>query len=273
MNKIAFFLLAVISIQAKIYDCFPFFNELELLDIRLNELYNYVDKFVLVEWTETHRGNPKPLYYEENKERYHKFSDKIIHIVLTEHIEAENPWTRENFQRQQIMRGLSECQPDDIVMISDLDEIVRATSLSSIVRLLQVEKKEAIGCAQTMYRFFLNVRDPAIWYGTVVTTYGYIMNGHSNLTQVRLAHQWTKSYPIVPNSGWHFTWMGGLDRVIQKMESFAHRECDLPENKSAKFFKDQLKEYNSEVVRIDNSYPQYVIKNIQYFLQIGWISK
>ena len=67
----------------QVYDCFPFFNELELLEVRLGELYDHVDKFVIVECTETYRGKPKPLYYAENKNRFEKFSDKIIHIVKT----------------------------------------------------------------------------------------------------------------------------------------------------------------------------------------------
>ena len=68
-----------------IYDCFMFFNELDILDIRLNMLNPFVDKFVIVESTITHSGKPKRLFYNENKERYKKFNDKIIYIVKNEY--------------------------------------------------------------------------------------------------------------------------------------------------------------------------------------------
>lgn len=67
-----------------IYDCFSFFNELDLLEIRLNTLDKVVDKFILFESTLTHTGNPKPLYYAENKDRFAKFSDRIVHIVVND---------------------------------------------------------------------------------------------------------------------------------------------------------------------------------------------
>src|SRR5262249_51252156 len=142
-----------LSLDAKIYDCFLFFNELELLEGRLNELYDHVDKFVLVESTETFRGNSKLLYYEDTRERFRKFADKIIHIQVKERIDTQNPWEREFYQRGQIMRGLSECLADDIVLISDADEFVSHSSLAAIKAALQVEKKEVVGCSQTLYRF------------------------------------------------------------------------------------------------------------------------
>ena len=69
-------------ITSKVYDCFTFFNEFELLEIRLNELDSVVDKFVLVEASKTHQGKEKPLFYNENKDRFKKFQDKIIHVIV-----------------------------------------------------------------------------------------------------------------------------------------------------------------------------------------------
>src|SRR5689334_5945992 len=111
-----------------IYDCFIFFNELELLDIRLNILNEVVDKFVLVEATQTHQYKPKPLYYSDNKERFKAFHDKIIHLIVDELPPnptngPRNSWDMERFQRNCIARGLNDCKPDDVIIISDLDEI------------------------------------------------------------------------------------------------------------------------------------------------------
>jgi beta-1,4-mannosyl-glycoprotein beta-1,4-N-acetylglucosaminyltransferase len=121
-----------------IYDCFTFFNELELLEIRLNTLYDYVDKFVIVEATKSHTNQPKELFFENNKEKFKQFSDKIIHIIVDEfppiiqewfaqdiyeNNEKKGNWGLENFQRNQIMKGLIDANDEDVIIITDLDEI------------------------------------------------------------------------------------------------------------------------------------------------------
>ena len=83
--------------------------------MRLNEMYDHVDKFVIVEATETFRGKPKPLFFAENRHLFEKFADKIIHIVVTERITTDNPWKRERFQRKQIMQGLKKCHKNDLL--------------------------------------------------------------------------------------------------------------------------------------------------------------
>jgi hypothetical protein len=107
-----------------IYDCFPFFNELELLEVRLHELDGLVDKFVLVEATKTFPGHPKPLHFADNRERFSAFADKIIHVVVEDMPGGDGPrdhWVRDRFQRNAIGRGLLNCQPDDVIMVSDMD--------------------------------------------------------------------------------------------------------------------------------------------------------
>lgn len=106
-----------------LYDCFTFFNELDLLEIRLNILNDSVDKFVIVEATRTQNNKEKCLYFEENKARFAKFEDKIIHVVVKEFPQKLEQWTIENYQRNEIMRGLVNCKDDDVIIISDLDEI------------------------------------------------------------------------------------------------------------------------------------------------------
>lgn len=95
-----------------VYDCFPFFNELDLLELRLRELSPVVDKFVLVEATRTFQKKEKPLVFEENKNRFSSFLDKIEHIVVGKFpgffykFRVPNAWDYENFQRDQISIGL-----------------------------------------------------------------------------------------------------------------------------------------------------------------------
>ena len=107
-----------------IIDCFPFFNELDILEIRLNILNDFVDKFILVEASNTQSKLDKPFYFEENKKRFDKFLDKIIHIKVTDYPD-QNGWEMENYQRNCILKGLNniELSTDDIIGISDVDEI------------------------------------------------------------------------------------------------------------------------------------------------------
>ena len=93
----------------KIIDCFTFYNELDMLELRLNELNEVVDYFVLVECVKTHANNDKELYFENNKDRFSKFLDKIIHIIVKDNIpQTSNAWDIENYQRRGIDQGIKQ---------------------------------------------------------------------------------------------------------------------------------------------------------------------
>src|SRR5438045_984110 len=103
-----------------IYDCFTFYNELELLEIRLNVLNDVVDKFVLIESIVTHTNKKKPLYYQKNKPRYKKFQNKIIHIVVEDAPNVSHTWIIEHFLMAATKRGLKNAKPNDTILISNL---------------------------------------------------------------------------------------------------------------------------------------------------------
>ena len=136
-----------------VYDTFTFFNELDLLEIRLNELNDVVDKFVLTEATLTFQGKPKPLYFNENKQRFKSFEGKIIHVVVDQYPEnpADNSWIYEHHQRDMIAKGLRNCLPEDTIIVSDIDEIpdpekVKSTLTSDAIKIFK----------QRMFYYFLN---------------------------------------------------------------------------------------------------------------------
>lgn len=246
------------SAQAKIYDCFLFFNELDTLEIRLNELHDSVDYFVLVESVETFRGNFKPLYYEENKERFQKFHEKIIHIVVTERIVTKIPMVVEEYQRNQIMRGLNNCESDDIIFVSDVDEIIRASMIPEIKQWLLVDKKKCLQCEQTLYRFYLNSIDhSSSWTGSCATTYTHL----SQDTPHNFREQRRYKYPILQNGGWHFTSMGGPNSVGMKLESFSHIAQDFPENKTIEGIYRHMRN-KCTIKPIDSSYPKFILENL-----------
>jgi len=249
-----------------IYDCFTFFNEEDLLEIRLNHLYDHVDFFVLSEATVTHSGKPKPLFFEENQSRYERFLDKIIHIVVKDMPvdvakERNNRWILENFQRNTLKDGLRYIQDNDMVMISDLDEIPR----------IEVLGQHGI-FIQTPYMYYLNVRAGGDWPGTMSMPYKEFRDNWKSLGQ-SLRDQRNVYSLRIPNAGWHFGWLGGYEMVKAKVEAFAHSEFDNETYHSEleedvrlvrPFFCGSGKS-SMPVVEIDETYPKYIIDNLSKY--------
>jgi beta-1,4-mannosyl-glycoprotein beta-1,4-N-acetylglucosaminyltransferase len=242
----------------KIYDCFLFFNEVEVLEIRLHELENYVDYFVIVESEETFRGNPKPLYYEKNKDRFKKFWPKIIHIIVEGHFETDNPWEREFFQRNQILRGVANCENRDLILISDLDEIPRGKIIPEMTKpflsLCPPFFQELLVTAELKNQVFhlnrLNSQYP-VWQGPVMMTCGC-----ARLKSPQWAREHRTSGIIFKEAGWHFTWLGGVERIIIKNQSFSHIESDNAENNDPCYIRRMIE--NRPVEKINDSFPLYV---------------
>lgn len=109
----------------KVYDCFTFYNEFELLELRLKALWDVVDFFVLVEADKTHADKPNPFYFWERKDEFKNFWPKIRHLPaeMTVDFKGAGDWSIENAQRDAIAYGIFDAAPDDLIMISDVDEI------------------------------------------------------------------------------------------------------------------------------------------------------
>jgi beta-1,4-mannosyl-glycoprotein beta-1,4-N-acetylglucosaminyltransferase len=249
----------------KVYDCFTFFNELDILEIRLNELYDVVDYFVIVENSLTFSGNPKPLYFEENKQRFSKFSNKIIHIVGQKVEIAKDAWVREIAQRNDIMLGLKNAKDDDIVIISDVDEIVKKEKIREI-RDFFINNENSLRLAMKMYRYFLNRRDMEvnIWPLAYAITYKTLKTFSPQYFRTQYQHINTLS-----DAGWHFTSLGWTKENTYKLNSWSHQERNLPKNKDP--YKLLKKARKGKLVKINDSYPRYVVENIDYFKKINFI--
>lgn len=261
--------------KSKIYDCFLFFNELELLDVRLHEMYDHVDKFVIVEATETFRGKPKALFFAENRHLFEKFADKIIHVVVDEKFDRDDPWRRERFQRQQVMRGLKQCRDSDIILLSDLDEIVRGEKIKEMAHLITSKKVEAVICHQRMYQGYLN-RYEDVWNGTVCMSYKKFKNipiklarRLRNITHRTLRRAKISKVHCMEDAGWHFTSMGGAARYVTKLESFSHAEMDRPGFDKIQHLSDKISPL--PIVEIDSSFPLYIQEKREHFEKIGFI--
>lgn len=240
-----------------VYDCFLFLNELTILDIRLHEMDPVVDKFVIVESTETFRGNPKPLCFLQNKEKFSQFLDKIIYVVVEEHFETSNPWDREIFQRNQILRGLTECQDEDVVIISDVDEIIRAEGVLTLASTLTSDLHTYVGVSQRYHSNFLNSLAMTYdWRGSVATSYLNIKQGSPH--GVRGMKDSVPSIAL----GWHFTWQGGVEQDLYKLGAYSHAESDTPEERALK----RLPKEGVLLMDIDETFPQYVRDHENYFI-------
>lgn len=208
-----------------IVDCFTFWKELDILEIRLNELYNAVDKFILVEASRTQSMLPKPYFFEENKEKYAKFLDKIVHIKVDEEINiSSNPWLFDIYQRQCIRKGLDlipNLNDEDVILVSDVDEIPKASALKELL-----PKLDEILCFGMTYNvYYLNlVMRGHVWTGTVATKWKYAKNIDMH-TLIKMRDRMPKNL-IIPNTGWHLGYQGGEQIVFDKYFS-----CTEPFNK------------------------------------------
>jgi beta-1,4-mannosyl-glycoprotein beta-1,4-N-acetylglucosaminyltransferase len=234
----------------KIYDCFQFFNELDLLEIRLELLYDHVDYFVISESNKTHSNNDKPFNFSDNKDKLSKYIDKIIYITepMPEEIykptqkdetskynlgynkimdifnvESENglksypTFARDYIQREFIKLGLVECLPDDIILISDLDEMPHPDIIDTIRENNLINHVVMMDC----HNFYINNLCHTNWYGT--TSFKY-----SDIEDVSLTHFRTackgEGFVKMFDGGWHLSFVGGIDRIKEKIKGYSHQE-------------------------------------------------
>ena len=196
----------------KHFDCFPFFNELELLHLRLLEYYEFVDYFVLVEATKSHTGKNKPLYYKENKDRFEDFSDKIINVIVQDMPEYNqfNIWPSENYQRNAIMNGLQgTAETGDKIYISDCDEFWDIDIAKN-----NIDNNSWVTFRQELFYYYVNCKQNCTWDGSVVAPYG-------SFKDIQTLRDFARYGNGVQSGGWHFSFMGGAERIKEKVENIA----------------------------------------------------
>jgi len=200
-----------------IIDTFTFYNELDLLEVRLTELWDVVDHFVLVEATVSFTGHPKPLHYANNRARFEKFQSKIRHIIVEDMPMETDNWSREHWQRNSISKGLCDCRDDDVVMISDIDEIPAAEAITRCRNLLTPYVMQ-----QGMYYYYLNFRGGQ-WNGTTCWRFKDLA-----LRTVQELRDCRESLPVITGGGWHFSFLGGVPAIQEKIYNYSHQEYNKP---------------------------------------------
>lgn len=215
-----------------IYDCFIFADELDLLEIRLEELYPVVDRFVLCEAGTTFSGKPKELVFEHNKNRFAKYLDKIEHIICELPTNCTS-WAREHEQRRAMGRALQQLKADDYIVISDCDEIPERTTIAKAIQTL-TDNPQYVGPLTLTYQLYygklthkvIEPEDHRRWRSAIIVP-GNIFSGDCQEYK-----QNRGSYPYSYLGGWHFSYLGSAAQIIKKIESYAHTEFDTPEIKN-----------------------------------------
>ena len=289
-----------------IYDCFMYYDEDLLLDIRLNSLEKFVKKFVITEATYAHNGESKKLNFDINK--FKRFKDKIIYIVVDKQpknileLKKEdtkgktgeklilNGMARDYFQRENLAKGLVDARDEDLILISDLDEIPNLESLN-----FKDIKNNIIIFEQKIFYYKLNLLyDNFLWQGTRA------IKNKNFLSPQWLRNIKSKKYPrwridtifskkkysdlmFVKNGGWHFTCLKTPDQLEKKLLNYAHhyefQESGLKITDIKKFISEKkvIYDYNvdqkefkwsgrSTLKKLETKFlPSYVSKNLHKY--------
>lgn len=270
-----------------IYDCFPFFNELDVLEIRLNVLYDTVDYFVITEADKTHTGRHKEYIFEQNKDRFAKFLDKIIYIKVDDFPDLENSetssdgnkWLYENYQRDAIMRGLKDCKPDDVIIISDCDEIPNPEAVKKY-------KKGICSLMQLRFGFSYNSIYVTIPFcrSPKICRYKELINPQKKIKEKDKKYCLYSKYGLptylrfvkgkkIKNGGWHFSYIGNLENIKYKMHSIVEQQVNTVNKNNNKLLLEKIQNNEDILERGDifanlemsNIFPQYFIANIEKY--------
>ena len=266
-----------------IYDCIPFFNELDILKLRMQILSPYVDKFVLEESTVTFSGEPKEMIFAKNRDMFREFEDKILYVAVDNSpMSGVTTHERDKFQKNQLIRAMTEAKPDDIVIFSDVDEIPNPKVLQKIVQNFDQEKIYHL--AQRMFYCFLNMEevsgnllsitgefqgvDRKQWLGTKICCFKNLPK--EGIVFLREVSPKDPRSVRVPDGGWHFGYMGGdgerdvAKRIGIKVQAAAHQEYNksryLNEAVDRLLCGEDIFDRDAKFVRvpIDDSFPAYL---------------
>ena len=226
----------------RIFDCFTFFNELDLLEFRLRLLSGVVDKFVICEANLTFSGNPKPYNFEENRSRFKEWEDKIIYLPVElskeglpfekVHTYSPNngPFLLEYQQRNALLYAAEYMNDGDLVLMGDIDEMPNPEAIRHLCQsgLIINGINNVVAFPMLFHYYFMNCQMEGydrMWNGTVACFADYFKEvGPQYLRDHRNHHT---RLPVL--AGYHFSYLGGLDKVRTKIQSFAHTEFNRPD--------------------------------------------
>jgi hypothetical protein len=258
--------------KIKVCDVFTYNGEKDVLEIRLNILNKVVDQFIIVEAPTTFSGKKKPLYFESQKDQFAEFLPKIKYFVIDDYpndlaicelanrssnVPKDGPehWRREFYQKESIKKALLHLEDNDFCFIGDADEIWNPDVV------IDWRGDDIFKLKQKFYAYFLNNRANLPWAGTIATKYKNIKNACLN----HLRTKGKTHYTYIPNGGWHFTNMGGLEEVRRKLDDSYTAESynteEVQKNLAGRF---GITDYLGRKIRFhtdESELPPYLLQN------------
>lgn len=248
----------------KVIDCFPFFDEFLMLDIRFRELYDLVDKFVIVESADTFTGIPKPFYLSEClEERYPQYADKVV-IIKVPASNWDFQWDREGHQKNHISRkNLStlNLEDNDIILFSDVDEIPKRNFIIKIMENGFIETGAGLGGKTYYYKF--NALTNEWSHRPRVISYKYF-------TDFFICRH-DESLPVYREAGWHFSYIKSPEDIRKKIQAFSHQEFNHEHIINVDSIKTKVENLDDVFsrpgitltkVEITDDFPEYIKENL-----------
>jgi hypothetical protein len=267
----------------KTYDCFTFFNELDVVEIRLQEMWDVTDYFVISESNMSHSGKSKDYILLDNWERFKPYQDKIRRVQVDDMPETKDSWVRERYQRYSLGKGLTDIAPEDIIIVSDLDEVPRA----EVVEMIKTDENNYDKYVLTipMFQYKINFMK----YIERSKQRNIMLTRGRAFTNAQQEREFT--FPWVPGAsdtvyiehgGWHFTYFGDDKNAITKIQNFAHTETDRQDlivrhniewmvtNKYGHHGPGHEERF--ETVIVDDYFPKCITDNIDYWTKRNMIA-
>ena len=268
-----------------VIDCIPFFNELDILKLRLHILDPLVDRFVIEEATHTFSGLPKELCFEKNREMFEEFLPKITYLVVDNSPKEISTHERDKFQKNALAKALTDASDEDVLILSDVDEIPNPAVLQELVKRFDPDKIYHL--AQRNFYCYLNMEEVSgnllsitgefpgverrMWLGTKVFAKKNIPE--SGIIDLREISPEDPRSVRIADGGWHFGYMGSCHetdvsrRVGTKVVAAAHQEYNtedvLAEVKDRLILGEDIFGRNAvfQWAVVDESYPQYLLEH------------
>ena len=263
--------------MGKKIDCITFFDNNFIFDFRYNVMKNYVDKFVICESLYDHRNNKKGVNFDPEKKYIN--DPQILHIVVEKPFPKNtNAWQNQAIQRDYIIKKLNFAEDNDFIFFSDPDEILNPEVLKNF----DLKKKYGI-FLQKFFNYKFNIFNPyeSPWEGTKVCKKKNLKSIDFMREKVRKKNLRYKFYrfdkekniQIFENAGWHFNNVMSPEKISKKLKTFAHNEFSSEEFSSVETIRNKInakvdlfnRNEKYEVVRIDESFPKYLLDNLLKF--------
>lgn len=250
-----------------IVDCTMFHWEFDLLELRMKELWNAVDLFVVTESLYDHRGNVRELILTENIDRFSWAKEKLYVNISDKNSQATTTWDHEKYQRYRSVKDAIDkfdLVDDDFIIIADMDEIPRSQALKEMA---EIGGRFTLHMPMFYYYLNLYVHD---WYHPKALSLKYL----SDPNAIRTGGA-DKDFFIAYNSGWHFSYLGDEKQIQYKLKTFAHDEFDTINFTNTDHIRSSIQSQTDlfnrfgdikfQKQQINNMWPEYVLQNLEKY--------